>query len=288
MARKKRRLEPLTTATTDAGTKEKPRYQDPFQERVGKVIEETGKKFEGQGRNLLYGLGVLLVLAILVWIYFAWSSRSNAEAQTALGKAIETSQAIISDSGPLAGSTDKVFKTERERAEAAVAEFLAVSEKFGGSVGEKARYFAAVSRIAIDREAAAGELAELSKVSGEVGSLSKFAHAQLMADAGRYDEALAQYLQLSATADPIIAKETIDLEISTIYEKQGRKQEAVDILFNLVRTASEVKDLDGKVKPLSATAQKAKDKLTELDEVKAKELPQTPLEPPLGGMPFGM
>jgi predicted negative regulator of RcsB-dependent stress response len=288
MARKKRRLEPITTAATDAGTKEKPRYQDPFQEKVGKVIEETGKKFEGQGRNLLYGLGALLVLAILVGIYFAWSNRSNAEAQTALGKAIETSQAMISDSGPLAGSTDKVFKTERERAEAAIAEFLAVAEKFGGSVGEKARYFAAVSRIAIDREAAAGELEELSKVSGEVGSLSKFAHAQLMTDAGRFDEALATYQQLSEMADPTIAKETIDFEIAKIFEKQGRKQEAVDVLFDLVKTASEVKDLDGKAKPLSGTAQKAKDKLTELDEEKARELPQTPLESPLGGMPFGM
>jgi tetratricopeptide (TPR) repeat protein len=285
MARKKRRIEPVPVATGEP--KEKPRYQDPFQQRVGGRIEDAGKKLEGQGRNILYGLAALVVLAIVVWIIYAWSGRSSAEAQTALGKAIEVSQRRVSADPLPAGSTEKVFKTDRDRAEAAVAEFQRVAEKFGGDVGEKAKYFAAVNRLGLDRSAGIAELEELSKGSDEVGSLAKFALAQTRADDGRIDEAVALYQELSAMADPIIAKETINLELAKLYEKQGKKQEAVDLLFDLVKTASEAKDLDGKPVPLTPTADSAKEKLKQLDPEKAKEIPEPAPDESLGGMPFG-
>jgi hypothetical protein len=285
MARKKRRVEPIAVPTNEP--KDKPKYQDQFQQRVGGKIEEAGKKIEGQGRNILYGIGALVVLAIIVWIIYTWSGRSNAAAQAALGKAIETSQTRVSDQPVPAGSTEKTFKTERERAEASVTEFEKVAEKYGGDVGEKAKYFAAVNRIGLDRPAAVAALEELSKSSSEVGKLSKFALAQTRAEDGKPDEAIALYQELAGMADPIVAKETLNFEIAKLYEKQGKKPEAVDLLFNLVKAASEIKDQDGKAVPLSPTAQSAKDKLKELDPEKAKEIPEPAPEPPLGGMPFG-
>lgn len=284
MSRKKRRLEPVAVAAAE--TKEKVHYQDPFQERVGKTIEDAGKKLEGQGRNILYGLGALVVLGLIAWIIYSWSAGTKAEAQTALGKAIETSQASISDTPAPAASTEKVFKTQKERAEAAIAEFQAIVDKFGGSAGDKAKYFIAVNRLTIDRQAGMLELEAIAKSGGEVGSLSKFALAQANADDGKLDQAAALYTELGASSDPVIAKETINFELAKIYEKQGKKQEAVDLLFSLVKTASEAKDLDGKAVPLTSTAQSAKDKLTELDPEKAKEIPEPPLD--LGtGNPFG-
>ncbi|HEX6123916.1 MAG TPA: tetratricopeptide repeat protein [Pyrinomonadaceae bacterium] len=285
MARKKRRLEPVAVATNEP--KEKPRYQDPFQQRVGGKIEDAGKKLEGQGRNILYGLAALVVLAVVVWIIYAWSGRSSAAAQAALGKAIEISQARVTADPVPAGSTEKTFKTEKERAEAAVAEFQRVAEKHGGDVGEKAKYFAAVNRLSLDRGAAIAELEALAKENDEVGSLSKFALAQTRADDGRIDEAIALYQELAAASDPIISKDTINFELAKLYEKQGKKQEAVDLLFNLVKAASEVKDSEGKAVPLTPTAQSAKEKLQELDPEKAKEIPEPALENPMGGFPFG-
>ena len=285
MARKKRRIEPIAPPTTDP--KDKPRYEDQFQHDIGRKIEQAGKKLEGQGRNMLYGLGALVVLLAIIWIFYAWSGRSNAAAQTALGKAIETSQAQVTDTPPPAGSTAKTFKTEKERAEAAIAEFQAVAEKFGGSVGEKAKYFAAVTRITLDRPAAVTELEGLAKSSDEVGKMAKFALAQTKADDGKPDEAAALYQELAAMSDPILSKETINFELAKIYEKQGKKQEAVDLLFNIVKTASEAKDLDGKPVTMTSTAQSAKDKLKALDPEKAKEIPETVPDPSLGGNPFG-
>jgi hypothetical protein len=284
MARKKRSIEPVAVATAE--TKDKPRYQDPFQQKVGAKIEDAGKKLEGQGRNILYALAAVVVLGILAWLIYSWSGRSTAEAQTALGKAIQVSSRRVTDTPVPAGSTEKVFKTERERAEASIAEFQSVAEKFGGDVGQKAKYFVALNRLTVDRPTAISELEELSRSGGEVGTLSKFALAQTRVSDGRNDEAVTLYQELAAMSDPIVSKDTINLELAQLYEKLGRREEAVNLLFNVVKTASEVKDQDGKAVPLSPAAQSAKDKLEDLDPEKAKELPQSGPDPSMGGLPF--
>ena len=276
MARKKRRLDPVAVAETD--TKPKTRYQDEFQTTVGGRVEEFGKRFEGQGRNVLYGLGALAVLGILVWTFYAWSSRSNAAAQAALGKAIETSQSRVSETSPPAGTQGKTFKTEKERAEAAISEFQAVVDKHGGEAGDKAKYFIAANKMYIDRNAAVAELEALAKGNGEVGKLSKFSLAQAYLNDNKLDQAAALYAELAAMADPIVAKDTVNAALADVYEKQGKKQEAAEILFNLVKSATEAKDLDGKPVPLNSTTSAAKEKLGQLDPERAKQLPQPPVD----------
>lgn len=284
MARKRRSYDQVPLPTSDK--KDKPRYEDPFQKAVGKRIEEAAGRFHGHGRNILYGLAAVAVVLLVVWIIYTWSGRSNAEAQTALGKAIETSQAPISETPPVAGSAQKTFKTLRERADAAIIEFNTVAEKYGGTVGEKARYFAATQMLLVDRPAGIQQLQELSGKSGEVGSLAKFALAQTRAEDGNTDEAVALYQELARSSDPVLSKDTINFELAKLYEKQGRKDDAVNVLFDMVRAASEAKDADGKAIPLTATLQEAKEKLKQLDPEKAKEIPE-PLPETPGGFPFG-
>jgi tetratricopeptide (TPR) repeat protein len=285
MARKRRAVETVNLPINEK--KDGPVYADRFQQKIGTSIEDAGKKLEGQGRNILYGLGALLVLGIIVWIFYAWSGRSTDAAQAELGKAIETSQAQVTDVPAPAGSTEKTFKTEKERAEASVTQFQKVAEKYGGSVGEKAKYFAAVNRLGLDRSAAIGELDGLAKSNDEVGKMAKFALANAYSDDGKLDEALSLYQQLTAMDDPIVAKDTINFRIAGILEKQDKKQEAADILFNLVKAASEAKDQDGKPLGLSATAQSAKEKLQTLDPERAKQIPEPESNSP-GGLPLGM
>ena len=272
MARKKRRFEPV--AVSAAEQKKDVRYEDAFQHKVGERIENAGKVFEGQGRNILYGIAALVVLGAIIWIFYAWNGRSNAAAQTALGKAIETSQAPVSDTPQPAGSTQKTFKSEKERAEASINEFQAVADKFGGSVGDKARYFAAVNRLVLDRAAGEQELQSISGGSSPVAKLAKFALAQALADDGKTDDAVALYKELSDSGDPILSKETVDFELAKLLEKQGKKDDAANILYDLVKKASDAKDMEGKPVPLSTTAENAKDKLKELDPQKAAQIPE--------------
>jgi tetratricopeptide (TPR) repeat protein len=286
MARKKRRFEQLQAAA--ATPQEKKIYTNPLQQQVGSRLEDVGRSFEGKGRTILYGAAALVVLIALLLVFMNWSKRSNAAAQTALGKAIETSQAQISETGTPAGSTQKTYKTERERAEAAIAEFQGVADKFGGDVADKAKYFIAVNRLVLDRPAGIAELEALAGSGSEVGSLAKFALAQTRNEAGRADEAVVLYQELLNSSDSVIAKDTINFEIAKIYEKQGKKQEAADIYFNIAKAASEAKDLDGKPVRMTETATESKAKLTQIDPERAKQIVEPAPESPFGGVPIGM
>ena len=281
MARKKRIIE--QTAPVGAEPKPTVAYQDAFQHNVSRKIENASRTFEGKGKNLLYGLAALAVLAVLIGIFFTWNRRSNQTAQAALGKAIETSQAQVTESPTQAGvAAPKTFKTEKERAQAAISEFEAVAAKFDGDIDEKARYFIAVNRLSLDRPAGIAELEALTKENDEVGKLSKFALAQTRADDGKTDEAVTLYKELAAMSDPIIAKDTLNFQLAKLYEKQGKKDEAVNLYYDIAKTAAEAKDADGKAVSPTTTAREAREKLTTLAPEKAKEIPEPELESPLG------
>lgn len=281
MARKKRRFEQLEAAAS--APKETKKYVDPLQSKVLPKMEALDRKIEGKGRTILYGIAALIVLLLVVFVIVRWSRGSSGAAQTALGKAIETSQASISPTGAPAGSTAKTFKSEQERANAAIAEFQAVADKFGGAVGEKAKYFVAVNRLIVDRPAAIQELEALANGSSDVAKLSKFALAQTRAEDNRPDDAIKLYQELAAMDDAVIAKDTINFELAKVYEQQGRKQEAADIYFNIAKAASEATDAEGKPRPMGDTARKAKAKLEELDPERAKQIVEPAPENPFGG-----
>lgn len=285
MARKKRRFEQLEAAA--ATPKEKKIYVNEVQQKVNERLDDVGKKFEGKGRTILYGIAALVVVGILVALFMSWNKRSEAAAQTALGKAIEISQATISETGTQAGSTEKSFKTEKERAEAAIAEFQAVIDGFGGAVAEKAKYFIAVQRLEIDRSAGIQELETIAATTSDSGKMAKFALAQTRVADSRLDEAAALYQELLAMDDPIVAKDTLNFELAKILEKQDKRQEAADIYFNIAKAASEAKDLDGNPARLTQTATDAKKKLEELDPERAKEIPEPTPSSPFGGIPAG-
>jgi len=287
MAQKKRRFEQLEAAAS--APQEKKKYVDPFQAKVAPRLEEIGQKFEGKGKALLYGFIALVVIAIIGYAVMKWNRNSSGVAQTALGKAIETSQAQISETPPPAGSTQKTFKTEKERSEAAITEFQAVAEKFGGAVAEKAQYFIAVNKLNVDRPAAITELESLAAASSDVGKLAKFALAQTKVDDNKLDEAVPLYQQLAAMDDAIVAKDTVNFELAKVYEKQDKKQEAADLYFNIAKAASEAKDMDDKPVKMSETATSAKDKLKAIDPDRAAQIAEpTPETPAGGGLPISI
>ncbi len=281
MARKKRNIQEFETPVAEPKTKKV--YRDSFQQNVGRKVEDVGKKFEGKGRNLLYGIAALVVLIALLGIYSVWNRRSEAAAQAALGKAIETSQAQVTDAPAPAGSTAKTFKTEKERAEAAVNEFQAVADKYGSPVREKAKYFIAVNKLSIDRAAATAELQAITGESGEVGTMAKFALAQVFANDGKLEEAAALYRELVEMSNPIIAKDTINFDLAETYRRLGKTQEASEIFYNIAKTASEAKDADGNAIPLTETAKQAREKLELINPDKAREIPKPVPETQPGG-----
>lgn len=276
MARTRRQPTTVTPAAKPAEEPKKTAYRDPFQQKVGKGIEELGKGIEGRGKTILYGLLAVAVIGILVFVVYSYSRRQGDAGQAALGKAIETSQAQVSAS-PMPGFTGKIFATEKEKAEAAIAEFQDVANKYGSPVKDRAKFLLASQQLKIDRQAGIAGLEESAKSSDrETASLAKFALAQAKAADGKVDEAAALYSELAAQSYVLPSKETVNFELAGIYEKQGKATEAADIYFNIVKDAREAKGSDGKPLTMTGTAREALTKLEKIAPDKAKELPPEP------------
>ena len=128
------------------------------------------------------------------------------------------------------------------------------------------------------------ELAEVSKASVvEAATLAKFALAQAKEADTNYDEAAKLYSELAAQKSTIITPDTANLQLAAVYEKQGKKKEAADLLFNIVEASRKAKDSDGTPLPPSAAAKEAAGKLQKLDPDRYAKL--TP-EAPSGDLPF--
>jgi predicted negative regulator of RcsB-dependent stress response len=284
--RKKRLIPKATEVPLTQEEKDKIQFKDDFQKSVGEQVEDFSRKFEGKGKNILYGVAALGVLAVVIGIFYIWNQRSNNRAQAALGNAIETSEAIVTDSPIPPTFTGKAFKTDKERAEAAIKEFQTVVEEHSGEYAEKAKYFIAVERLKLDRPAGIKELEALVGISGEVGSMAKFALAQTKTDDGKLDEAVKLYTELVNSGNPVVAPDTINFELAKIYEKQKKSKEAADLYFKIASQASEAKDSEGKPVPPTQTAREAKEKLEEIAPERAKEIKEPETPPP--GLPLGM
>ena len=251
---------------------------DRFRDTTMGFFDRLGDLLEGRGRTILYGLGGLLLAGLLAILFVNWSNRKSDEARQALGRAITISRATVSAT-PVSGSTDLTFPTEKDRAQRAIEEFEKVAAKYGDPYRSESRYFIASNRLVVDRQKGISELAELQNSSvGEVAALSKFALAQTYESDGKYDDAARLYTELAKLNSPTVTPENANLRLAKVYEKQGKKKEAVDLLFNIVDASRKAKGSDNQPLPQSSAAREAADELQKLDPDRYAQLPpETPL-----------
>lgn len=256
---------------------------DKFKQTTMRAFDRAGNVLEGKGRTMLYVIGAVVALAVLAGAWTWWSNRKSDEARAALGRAIEVAETPVSPT-PAPGSTTPSFPTERERAQKAVEEFQKVADKYGDPYDDIARFMAATQMLEVERAKGISQLAEISKNgSGGIATRARFALAQAKESDGQHDEAAALYQELLKANESSVVPDTINLRLAAVYEKQGKKSEAVEILFRIVEAARNAKDKDGKPAPTSDAASDAAKKLETLDPARYAQLPP---EPPRAGMPF--
>ena len=250
---------------------------DKFRDAAGRIFDRVGDRLEGQGKTILYGIGAILVLLVIVGVGVSLHRKHTNEALQALGRGIEIMGKPLA-SAPGADPKTPSFGSEQERAQRAIDEFQKVADKYGDPYKTEARYLIASNLLYIDRNRALNELAEVSKSSVvESATLAKFALAQAKEVDGKYDEAARLYSELVALNGALVTQETANLYLASVYEKQGKKQEAADLLFNIVDAARKAKEQDGTPLAQSAAAREASEKLQKLDPDRyAKLTPETP------------
>lgn len=257
---------------------------DKFRDTAGKIFDRVGDQLEGKGRTILYGLAALVLLGVLVGLYVKWSSRKADEARRALGRAIAISTAPVATASPAPGTPAPTYSTEQERAQNAIAEFEKVAVKYGDPYKTEARYFIGTNLLYVDRDKALTVLADVSN-SGvvEAAALAKFALAQAREEDGKNDEAAKLYSELAGQNSAVVTPDVANLHLAAIYEKQGKKTEAADLLFNIVESSRKATDADGTPLQPSTAVRDAADKLQKLDAARYAKL--TP-EAPSGNSPF--
>lgn len=251
---------------------------DRFRDTTMSFFDRLGDLLEGRGRMILYGLGALIVAGMLTVVFVKWSNRKSDEARQAIGRAITISRAQVSTT-PIPGNTEQTFPTDKERAQRAIEEFEKVAAKYGDPYRSESRYFIASNRLVVDRQKGISELSELQNSNvAEVAALSKFALGQAYESDGKFDDAARLYTELAKLNSPTVTAETSNLRLAKVYEKQGKKKEAADLLFNIVDASRKAKGSDNQPLPQSSAAREAADELQKLDPDRYAQLPpETPL-----------
>jgi tetratricopeptide (TPR) repeat protein len=253
---------------------------DKFRDTAGKVFDRVTDRLEGRGQALLYGIVGVVVLAVLIGFWLNWRHRKADEAQRALGRAIAiaSAQVINPQAPPAVPPSGPTFNSEQERAQKAIEEFQKVAAKYGDPYRSEARYFIAANLLYSDREKGLTELTEMTKSDlPEVSVLSTFALAEAKEADAKYDEAAQLYVQIAQKNNSVITPETANVRLASVYEKQGKKKEAADLLFNIVEASRKAKDNDGLPLPVSGAAREASQKLEKLDPDRyAKLTPEAP------------
>jgi hypothetical protein len=256
---------------------------DKFRDAAGRIFDRVGDRLEGQGKVILYGLAGLVLLAVVVGVYLKWSHRKSEEARLALGKAIAIATAPVATASPIEGAPTPAYASEQDRAQKAIEVFQQVANKYGDPYKTEARYFIATNLLLVDRNKALTELTEVSKSSvAEPAALAKFALAQALEGDGKFPEAAKLYSELVTQSSAVVTADSANLRLAGVYEKQGKRKEAVDLLFNIVEASRTAKDSEGLPLPASAASRDASEKLEKLDADRyAKLTPEAP-----SGSPF--
>jgi hypothetical protein len=100
---------------------------------------------------------------------------------------------------------------------------------------------------------------------------------------GNLDEAARLYGEIAKQGSAIVPPDSANLRLASVYDKQGKKKEAADLLFNIVDTARKAKNKDGKPAPESSASREAGQKLLKIDPARHAQL--TPPPSPTG-LPF--
>ncbi len=252
---------------------------DRFRDTTMLLADKLADRVAGRGKQILYGLLVIALIVAGVLVFKNWRHKHTEEAKQAMGRAIAINGAEVSTT-PAPGSRDPVFSTQQERSERAIQEFEKVAAKYDEPYRSEARYFIATNLLVTDRVKAESELQSLSQGSGEIAVLAKFALAQAKEADGSLAEAARLYSEIAKVGSAIITPETANVRLAMVYDKQGKKKEAADLLFNMIDAARKARDKDGKPVPESAAVRDATQKLLKIDPARHAQLPPPPS--PLG------
>ncbi|MBN2369056.1 MAG: tetratricopeptide repeat protein [Vicinamibacteria bacterium] len=176
-------------------------------------------------------IGAVILAGVIGGLAYYRADRQRSAAH-AFGEAVEIFEAPVrSDPSEGAGMTSGLsFASNAEKYNRAMTAFDGIVERYASlPQGQRARYFAALSRIELNRlDEAAKALEEIAKTKSVDAGLARLALADLNQRRGETDRAVDAYKLLLAEQDSAVPRDHVLMRLAAALEDAGRTDEAAE------------------------------------------------------------
>jgi hypothetical protein len=195
-----------------------------------KLITATQSGFdwlqEHRERAIKISIAAMLVVVVLVVGVVMYFDRSEA-AETALGQALDTYSAPLTQPGQPATPGQITFATAALRSKAANQQFTDIANRYGWlRAGKNAKYFAGVTAMELGQNGIAEN--DLQDIAGSYDSnlaaLAKVALAGLYEQTGRSAKAIVLYQELIAKPTVTVPQSAAKLLLANLYQSTNPAQ----------------------------------------------------------------
>jgi predicted negative regulator of RcsB-dependent stress response len=208
---------------------------------LANLAASAKETLEGRGQQLTMLIVAVIAIVALLGGYYWWSGRSSARADALLAEAMKLDDAQI---GPPAapgtpGAGGLRFTTERERHQTALTKFKIVADEYPGTpAGIFARYREAATFMALGSVESAGKSFQMvidQDSNGMYGRMAKLGLAEVQAQTGQYDPAIATFKEISQQKDGPLPVDGVLMRLGRTYVDAGKRTEA-EQTFNQLLT----------------------------------------------------
>lgn len=201
--------------------------------RTRHVVEDR----QGQVAGIAAAVVVVLIAGLGYW---AWNNRINGRAHTLLAEAMLTGDAEVSP--PAAPGSPAPpglsFPTTREKYQATLTKFKIAADEYPSTdAGILARYLQAATYMALGEPKGAAEAYQDvidRNGSGLYGQMARLGLAEVQAQTGAYDSAIATFADLAAQKDGPVPVDGVLVRLARVYLDAGKKDDAAKTFTRLV------------------------------------------------------
>ncbi len=184
--------------------------------------------------QLTVGAIALAVVLIGGVGYWAWNSRVEGRADALLAEALITGEASVApppDAGsPPPASAGLSFPTAREKHQATLTKFKVAADEYPSTrAGIFARYRQAATYMALGEPKGAAEAYQQvidRGGNGFYGQMARLGLAEVKAQTGEYDAAIATFTELSQQMDGPVPVDGVLARLARVYVDAGKQADA--------------------------------------------------------------
>jgi TolA-binding protein len=209
------------------------------------TVERARELVAGRQREVTLLATLVVVALVAIGAYFAWQTNRSGKATTLLAQALVLAEApVVTPPPPAPGSPPPVqqpgtFRTEKERAEAALPKLMEAADAYPTSkAGITARYRAAGMLAELGRYGEAEqryrEVIDKAGRTSLYGRTARLGLGEVLAAEGKTDDAIAAFRELSTETDSQLPVDGVLMQLGRAAMQGGKTDDATRAFTRVV------------------------------------------------------